>query len=648
MLVVVQLNLQLPRFGGLYQDKVWKTTTKTDVETMAASPRINQDAIKINNGGTVTVDLSADGLSTIKYYYVVRDDANAGGSDASELNAWKGYTYGGALGTMLTPDTKCEFTIEIPETLDKGDYIGFRIFAVNWDGTLVDPDGVPFEVWVGVNKNAVTAAGTFTPVSTKGKVTKVVLPISGTFVNNTAALKATGDKSLEAGVSDKTFKITEIAYFEDAACKKAASAAGKAPNAKYVRLTVETAAADNWAQWVDGTTVDFVSTTETGTTPATPENEITISLTKALPTKDNAPAYTWKANQKNADGDYVAYMYAAYDNSSTAWKAKSWGKEFGTTTTTNTVQGFKPMSNAINEFWDFAHNTRALNYRVSFGNTLYNSDTKDYTDALVVTDEGAFWAGDTDLKYSYIATLGCNEKTAGKSYIGLMDNTTKHASSISYNFGKVSSENKKDNQVVDYIVEIEQFNTIYACPLDTKSGVMTVSKKNYDWYVDNNGKTVDQDWAYLVYGNGNVATGRSDNNKTKGAAATVRTTSLAIQDYITFTNTYDPTYFNGTLAELVKSGDAKQRYVRVANADDDDPKYKPTLTSDVNGKEDYFFVEVTAAGAFTFKANPSTISAPTSDVASTLKFYLLDAFGHYNEVKIPFKVVKEAPAKLVD
>jgi len=206
--------------GGLYQDKVWKTTTKTDVETMAASPRINQDAIKINNGGTVTVDLSADGLSTIKYYYVVRDDANAGGSDASELNAWKGYTYGGALGTMLTPDTKCEFTIEIPETLDKGDYIGFRIFAVNWDGTLVDPDGVPFEVWVGVNKNAVTAAGTFTPVSTKGKVTKVVLPISGTFVNNTAALKATGDKSLEAGVSDKTFKITEIAYFEDAACKK--------------------------------------------------------------------------------------------------------------------------------------------------------------------------------------------------------------------------------------------------------------------------------------------------------------------------------------------------------------------------------------------------------------------------------------------
>ena len=73
------------------------------------------------------------------------DKQNAVESAPSELNAWNSYTYTG-LNTVVE-GTSTEITIDSKSAIN--DIIGFRVFAVNYDGTLVDPDGKAFYVNLG-------------------------------------------------------------------------------------------------------------------------------------------------------------------------------------------------------------------------------------------------------------------------------------------------------------------------------------------------------------------------------------------------------------------------------------------------------------------------------------------------------------------
>ena len=83
--------------------------------------------------------------TNIRAIYVVLDKQNAVESAPSELNAWNSYTYTG-LNTVVE-GTSTEITIDSKSAIN--DIIGFRVFAVNYDGTLVDPDGKAFYVNLG-------------------------------------------------------------------------------------------------------------------------------------------------------------------------------------------------------------------------------------------------------------------------------------------------------------------------------------------------------------------------------------------------------------------------------------------------------------------------------------------------------------------
>ena len=83
--------------------------------------------------------------SLIEYYYVTLDLNNAIESNPSERNAWNSYSIKG-LNTMTQGNDDLDMVIESESAA--GDWIGFRIFAVNYDGTLVDPDGIAFYVHV--------------------------------------------------------------------------------------------------------------------------------------------------------------------------------------------------------------------------------------------------------------------------------------------------------------------------------------------------------------------------------------------------------------------------------------------------------------------------------------------------------------------
>ena len=92
----------------------------------------------------------------------------------SELNAWKSYDIDG-LYTVTPADQKLQITINSLEANDdKGDKIGFRVFAVNYDGTLVDPDGRAF--YVAVGDDAVVETVNVTVKAWKGNYAFVELP----------------------------------------------------------------------------------------------------------------------------------------------------------------------------------------------------------------------------------------------------------------------------------------------------------------------------------------------------------------------------------------------------------------------------------------------------------------------------------------
>ena len=128
-----------------------------------------------------------DAASPIMGLYVELDYLRGLESDGGELTSWRNYTYENVgiykktetgyentvrakmFGTKTEPAQTA--TIKITD-IDNNlyDVIGFRVFAVNFDGTLVDPDGKAFYVMVtdaDRTQNTVTAEITVTDLTAK-------------------------------------------------------------------------------------------------------------------------------------------------------------------------------------------------------------------------------------------------------------------------------------------------------------------------------------------------------------------------------------------------------------------------------------------------------------------------------------------------
>ena len=95
-------------------------------------------------------------------FYVSLDKTHAVESAPSEINAWESYKI---QGLNQVVDKASKLNITIPAEAAKGDYIGFRVYAVNYDGTLVDPDGRAFYVYVAGAKTTSSADLMFKPAT---------------------------------------------------------------------------------------------------------------------------------------------------------------------------------------------------------------------------------------------------------------------------------------------------------------------------------------------------------------------------------------------------------------------------------------------------------------------------------------------------
>ena len=114
--------------------------------------RYNKSLLQVEVGKKFTIsDVTAltesnDATNAADYYYVVLDKKNAIESGVSEINAWNSYDIPG-LNKTVKAGEKLDLTIKSASA--NGDIIGFRVYAVNRDGKLLDPDGKAFYVIVG-------------------------------------------------------------------------------------------------------------------------------------------------------------------------------------------------------------------------------------------------------------------------------------------------------------------------------------------------------------------------------------------------------------------------------------------------------------------------------------------------------------------
>lgn len=516
------------------ESKDWKTVSSLQPSTGAT------DLVYAANGENVLV--SFENLSNVDRFYVVRDDKHADGS--SELNAWKSYEYQGLNEVVAVENGNGKATLNIKINGQVGDEVQFRIFAVNYDGTLVEQKGRPFRVYVGAQSTTTSVAGNL--VAT-GKETMETgwLPISGSLKNG-AALPST------VWVTVNNVKIeANVEYAKDNEGHSAAD------NSKIKFAKFSVAAAD-LTKWADGATATGTIKDNANVTV----NTISVSLTKVMPTAETTKAlmkYSWKDNQLN-NGVYTAYLYPAAD----AW------------TTANVATGYKDMKQAINGL-----NT---NFVISIANADLKAENGKnyYKNALNVT-----------------ATPWKVEVNNAKDDAGvaLIDNETKHETTIGYNYGKISSVKPTE----DYIVNVETVQTVFACPLNTAA-------QTYAWAQ-----------VPAVYDkNGQVVTPAKDVNVlTYGSEETVITN---IFDCLVAHNSFDNTVFGGKLSE---------RYNKYVNID-------AKLISNGSKLEDYYKAKV-VGGAITFHQQ-SAATNPTADVASTLVLTMTDAFGHENVYELPFTV----------
>lgn len=520
------------------ESKDWKT-----VSSLQPNPGTGAtDLVYAANGENVLV--SFENLSNVDRFYVVRDDKHADESGSSELNAWKSYEYQGLNEVVAVENGNGKATLNIKINGQVGDEVQFRIFAVNYDGTLVEQNGRPFRVYVGAQSTTTSVAGNL--VAT-GKETMETgwLPISGSLKNG-AALPST------VWVTVNNVKIeANVEYAKDNEGHSAAD------NSKIKFAKFSVAAAD-LTKWADGATATGTIKDNANVTV----NTISVSLTKVMPTAETTKAlmkYSWKDNQLN-NGVYTAYLYPAAD----AW------------TTANVATGYKDMNQAINGL-----NT---NFVISIANADLKAENGKnyYKNALNVT-----------------ATPWKVEVNNAKDDAGvaLIDNETKHETTIGYNYGKISSVKPTE----DYIVNVETVQTVFACPLNTAA-------QTYAWaqvpaVYDTNGKV--------------VTPAKDVNVLTYGSEETVITN---IFDCLVAHNSFDNTVFGGKLSE---------RYNKYVNID-------AKLISNGSKLEDYYKAKV-VDGAITFHQK-SAATNPTADVASTLVLTMTDAFGHENVYELPFTV----------
>ena len=551
--------------------------------------------------------------------YVTLDIKNAygeGKGDVSEKNAWNSYSYTG-LDQVVEGS---ELTFSIDSEAAYGDEIGFRVFAVNYDGTLIDPDGTAFYVVVG------NGGSTWSEIATSISTIKEydAVQTSDVEVEFPALPKPKGKYMLKFvndntkgvlfclginGGSNPVFKYDEPDY--DLA-KGGFDVTTKAKYKFYAYPTgtgtgYKVITKDDLYTYADGTPyTGTITIFDDGTNIVVATMKVTF--TKVLPTAV-PEGFSVKTGQVK-DNVYNCYPAPNAAKAFTKYSdVATYEKDYKADPTS--VSAATAASMDMFNVFNFP-NDDATGFNVSFATSLKDSKGK-YTDALVLDKMGKKGGAGNTLTIDAI----------------LVDNTKEHETSVVYNYGNISHDACEWNtdgtlkKLHPYTKELASFKTVYNCVYNNTF--------TWDWYWGKNADSpkVAADYAYNVAWAGAIKA---------GSALEIVPAAENEAPQIVYQN-FDKSTIK-TLRIVGKSAwDSKYN----GNLDDLDGTdlaiIEGTFTSDSNGVQEYYKATVKTGDTTIAFAAESSASNPTAEVPSTLTIYCIDVYGHLIPVKVKAKVM---------
>lgn len=412
------------KYDGELAELTWKdgkpATAKTDKNTVEDGSDARWGYSPLHVEVNQAFNIKLDSTIQAKYFYVALDKDFAIESAPSEWNAWSSYSYDGLFKTTAADST---LSLKITSDAANGDIIGFRVFAVNADGTLQDPDGRAFYVQVGeaANTESVTGNDTITTANAAiysaadledaNKVNVVDMPLTKSFQSSTSNLS--GVLNLDDATKGNLLG-GESAYYILLDKDKKPAADWK--DAKYVRVGV-----NNGGNWKDGTQISGTIKAVKGGNPTSAEvtlNTLVVTVTKVLPTKATYQlSFRGVQEDVKGTGKFTLYMLPA-----NGWAA---------TTTSETGS-----ANLDNTFYNLPNNIT-----FTIADAAWKDEKKDAKVAKVVTDKNL---------------------VEGVDFI---DGGDYHKMVAAVNFGKISTATvDEDGNKVDYKLNIDQnLEVKFAC-----------------------------------------------------------------------------------------------------------------------------------------------------------------------------------------
>ncbi len=360
-----------------------KNVENANYRSHRSDVRYGNSLLQVEVGKPFSItDLKTSDNTAADYYYVVLDKDNAIESGVSELNAWKNYEIDNL--NKVVPASE-NLTLTIQNEAANHDIIGFRVYAVNKDGKLLDPDGKAFYVVVGENYTS----GIVGNLDAVNKITekKDFSPVDGV---------SYGPWELVA--DNNACPLSEKPVFAAVYYNKDGNETTNMSEVTKIAFKV-----NNPALIADGATVSLKSTLRKYTDNNFYEvGTVTATYTKVLP-KAFPADLTFRPAQETGMGTgyFIAYMTP----------------ENGYTVTNKSVYG-----------------------SVDLNNVFYNLDDN-------VSFEIADAAKDANDKLTSVRADKANNfvaKVAAKDFI---NSTTKHAVTAKYNYGEISLvKNNKTGQ----------------------------------------------------------------------------------------------------------------------------------------------------------------------------------------------------------
>lgn len=377
-----------------------------------------------------TVELTDKDKQIAGFYVAIDYDRVDLTDDSSEKTAWKKYEKTIKGLNTVTTDGKIDITITDEDALT--DVICFRVYAVNHNGKLVDPDGKAFEVVVGNAAEELSAYNVKKTWTSKDNAEISKAPVAeGVFgdwykkVSEVAVLSADtvmfGDQKVDQAFTikyyaDKDAEGTEFTKFNN-----------NIPSVGLISVDLadknspETGKIEDY--WYDDNktySVTLAFKNEKGQTLKT----LTVNYKKELPTFPST--FQAKVNQLDAAGTLNAFMAPVTTEGAEVTEGSK-----------DLVQSFNGLKNG---------DTYDQNFVFTFADAKV--DSKDNTKKAAL-----------EVKYN------SNDNYTFKVGSDFIDNETKHAVTVGYNFGAISSNTKVTNGTpADYKVNGGEFkNIIFSC-----------------------------------------------------------------------------------------------------------------------------------------------------------------------------------------